>query len=193
MQGKTKKHITLYGGCITTFTLVFVAVYILWSFIGEFLYIYLHLPVFRNHWETLFITGSFFIPMILALFVSRRFAWGFLKKHSINLLSPNRTVIAALVIAYFTTGIIGTPAVVDHNDRWAINEVKRINEDENFNLSSTRYPYFRTIIAIPALPFVVCSFHEYQLAPLCGWGGWDVQLWYFVGVKRLFRFTYWIS
>ena len=55
------------------------------------------------------------------------------------------------------------------------------------------HPYIKTFVSIPIAPFVVMSYHEYQLDGLYGFGGWDIQVWYLTGVKRILILPLWVS
>jgi hypothetical protein len=106
-----------------------------------------------------------------------------------------RTRIAVWLVAamYLLTWALGAPMVQSENTRWAVNEWKRINQDSDGSALRGNLPSMQTYVAVPILPFVVTSYHEYHLAGLYGAGGWDIQLWYLTGVKRVWFLDVWIS
>ena len=98
--------------------------------------------------------------------------------------------IKALVAVYLATWLYGAPAVQSKID---LDVFKRFEEAKDHGRAQTGHPNFKTSIMFPVLPCVFVSYHEYQVAPLWGWGGWEVDLWYVFGVKELLRFGVWIS
>ena len=79
------------------------------------------------------------------------------------------------------------------NTCWALTEWKRVDKKPKDQFFRGDYPRIQTYATLPVLPFVVASYHEYQLAPLYGAGGWDVQFWYVAGVKRIWFVVSWVS
>jgi hypothetical protein len=103
-----------------------------------------------------------------------------------------RVLLWVILVLYVATWAVGVPAVQSSNTKWAIEEYKRVNLGNNPRVWES-HPYVSTFLAFPILPFVIVSYHEYQLAGLYGWGGWDLQLWYVKDVKRILKLGLWIS
>ena len=55
------------------------------------------------------------------------------------------------------------------------------------------HPSIRFGLAFPLAPGIILVRHEYQLAGLYGWGGWELHAWYIVGTRPIFGMTQWIS
>ena len=55
------------------------------------------------------------------------------------------------------------------------------------------HPLISTALAIPVFPFIIITFHQYQLDALYGWGGWEIQFWYIWGEMNLLQYTVWFS
>lgn len=104
-----------------------------------------------------------------------------------------RAVAWVLIALYVVTWAVGAPRIQTETTQWALEEWQRIHQDGNRVDLGDGLPYIQTSAAVPILPFVVASYHEYQLARLYGAGGWDIQLWYVIGTKRLFFLKLWIS
>jgi hypothetical protein len=96
-----------------------------------------------------------------------------------------------IVAAYFVTWAVGVPAVFTQQHSAAVAAYKE--ERARNNRVWETHPRIRTSIAFPVLPGAVVSYHEYQVAGLDGWGGWQVHVWYVVGVKQILERTHWIS
>lgn len=97
-----------------------------------------------------------------------------------------------LIGAYLLTWAVGGPAVQNVNLRWAIEEYARIQKGKAQG-SWEGTPFVWTYVSYPILPFILISYHEYQIAPVYGWGGFDIDLWYLNGVKRIYSIPVWIS
>ncbi len=93
---------------------------------------------------------------------------------------------------YTFTTFMGIPEVQNQHTKSAVEEYKRINAGENSHEQKS-YPYIKTFVSIPILPFLILSYHEFQLDGLYGWGGWDIHVWYICGSKFIFKLTLWIS
>lgn len=95
-----------------------------------------------------------------------------------------------LIWAYLATAVFGVPATLSHQNAWAVGEYKRLHADGGTWAS---HPYIQSYLAIPVLPGVIVSYHEYQLAGLYGFGGFEVTVWYGAGVKSLWVLPLWLS
>lgn len=129
--------------------------------------------------------------LLLGGFLSHRYsqragiAWNF---------GPGTKIAArVLLVLYLVTWAVGAPRIQTENTRDALEEWRKIHQGQNTADLSDGLPYIQTFVAVPTLPFLVASYHEYQIAGLNGAGGWDIQVWYLVGVKRLFFLRLWIS
>ena len=101
-------------------------------------------------------------------------------------------MLGAAAVAYVFTVIAGIPAAQNARTDWAVQEYKQIHSQSG-RMQSASHPRIKTFVSVPVLPFVIVSYHEYQLAGLYGWGGWDVQVWYIFGAQSIGRFGLWIS
>ena len=92
---------------------------------------------------------------------------------------------------YLLTWAFGVPAVLTAEHAAAVDAYKqeKARDDRVWNA----HPWIRTSAAFPLFPGLVVSYHEYQVAGLNGWGGWQVHIWYWVGVRPLCEMTHWIS
>lgn len=111
--------------------------------------------------------------------------------------SPNqllgRRSFYVVSLFYIVTSVAGSPAVQSVNTQWATHEYLRLHDEDHHGTVEVSSPYIHTYMSVPILPLVLASYHEYQLAGVYGWGGWDVQIWYVCGVKRLVRIPCWKS
>ena len=147
-----------------------------------------------NPWFGVF----WFLASVVAAFRAARRASRGLKERfrlppSRSGLNPKLSVV--LVTAYILTWAVAVPGVQSENTRWAIEEYKKLYGLDSGVGGRVRGtdPQIRTFLAVPVLPGVVLSYHEYQLADLYGWRGWDVHFWYGNGVVRLLSMPLWMS
>jgi hypothetical protein len=103
-----------------------------------------------------------------------------------------RIVIRAGVAAYILTAVFGAPAVQSDQTTWAVTEYKRLKASGSKRVWDA-HPYIRTYAAIPVVPGVILSYHEYQLDGLYGFGGFELTLWYAVGTRPIADFPLWLS
>lgn len=94
--------------------------------------------------------------------------------------------------AYAITAIFGSPAVQSESTRWAVSEYKTLKATESSRVFE-QHPYIWTYAAVPIAPGVIVSYHEHQLDGLYGFGGFDLSIWYVVGVKSLGAIPLWLS
>jgi hypothetical protein len=142
----------------------------------------------------LFVFFTSFVPIILSYLSTRLVLKRYEERKTIkvNWLPRNKRALYALIFLYLITVFMGSPAVQSHNSKWAIEEYKRINTGNNPRVRES-HPYIKTFVSIPIIPFIIVSYHEYQLDGLYGWGGWDIHIWYLGGVKRIIRLPLWLS
>jgi hypothetical protein len=99
---------------------------------------------------------------------------------------------SALIAAYAVTAVFGVPATLSQQHSWAVAEYNRIRATGS-PLAWDAEPYIHSYAAIPVVPGVVLSYHEYQLAGLYGFGGLELSLWYGIDVKPLYSLALWVS
>jgi len=185
-----KKQIASYLIGLTVFSLVFVVTLGLVALAGSVTGF--GPPLMPKTGIMLFAATSIAVPGVLAFFSARLSTRTFLKKFHVNPIRLPRVLLVLILAGYLVTGVFGSPAAQSSNSMRAVEEFKRLKADKDVRVWSS-HPYISTYATLPILPFVVMSYHEYQLSGLYGWGGWDVQLWYVAGVKRLFSLPMWIS
>jgi len=175
------------GFCFGTI-LIFVVVHIVAFMVGPYI------PFTLEGGLALFVFFSASLSIASGLFAAKSLMSRYSQKVSVNWSESRKAkfLLWAVLVLYIATWAVGVPAVQSSNSKWAIEEYKRINQGNNPRVSES-HPYVRTYLAFPILPFVVVSYHEYQLAGLYGWGGWDFHLWYVKGSRSIFRATLWIS
>ncbi len=134
------------------------------------------------------------IPLILSYYASRKIVnWYMLRKKIFPTISTEKKLtLTFIAILYLLTSLFGSPAIQSKNISNEIAIYKSLKAENDPRLSED-HPYIKTYISIPVLPFVVVSFHEYQLSGLYGWGGWSLQIWYVTGVKNIAELPIWRS
>jgi hypothetical protein len=170
-------------------------------------------PEISNDYVPIFCFITLVLPVLLSLLLSQLFVKWYQRRKQIKLIwfPRNKVTISIVAGLYVLTAFAGIPSVQSHNSKWAVEEYKRINtgdqshnskwaveEYKRINTGDNQrvwesHPYISSYFSVPVLPLVVMSYHEYQLAGVYGWGGWDIQLWYLFGVKRLLRLPFWVS
>jgi hypothetical protein len=98
--------------------------------------------------------------------------------------SRRRTVSRIILALYVITAAFGVPAVQTMLVRHAL---------EHLASSSPDRAHVSVVFSVPVLPAVILTYHEYQLAPLEGWGGWEVHVWYVGGASSIIRLPLWVS
>ena len=149
-------------------------------------------PVLKECGIAIFAAISSTIAGILAFLTARWCTRALLTRFQGTTYYPSRTLIKLIIVGYIITAVLGSPAVQSNNSTWAVNEYKRLKVENDARVWPS-HPYIHTFASLPILPFVLLSYHEYQLDGLYGWGGWDIQLWYGAGVKRLIAIPLWVS
>jgi len=149
---------------------------------------------FPDLYLPLFCIVTLLLPVVIGFAVSRTYLRWYERRNDkkTTWIPSNKAFIVTLVCLYLLTAFSGVPAVQSHNSDWALTEFKKIRGVNNPVVMGP-YPTMATYFSLPILPFVVLSYHEYILAGLYGWGGWDIQVWHVSGVKRVVNFTVWIS
>jgi len=134
---------------------------------------------------------TFLAGILLGWMVTR---WYTRKRSIVWLFGPGVRVFAVILVAlYLLTWTFGAPRVQSENNRWALEEWKRIHQENQRRDLRDDLPYIDSFVSVPILPFVVATYHEYQLAGLYGAGGWEFQIWYVFGVRSLFFQRIWVS
>jgi hypothetical protein len=103
-----------------------------------------------------------------------------------------RWFIVVIAIAYIFTWAFGVPAVQTAANSKAV-DLYKYDKAAGDRRVSDAHPRIRTYVAFPIVPGLILSYHEYQVAGLHGWGGWELHLWYLTGVKSICGLTVWIS
>ena len=187
-----KPKIKTYAIGIVTFIISFFLCFIVTNLVCAFAD-FLH-PGQSDLLAILFFTLTFFTPIIISFLIARLIIRWYERRQGIkvNWLPRNKLVLSSIISLYLLTLYIGNPVVQSSNTKWAIDEYKRINTGDNVRVWES-HPYIKTFVSIPIAPFVVMSYHEYQLDGLYGFGGWDIQVWYLTGVKRILILPLWVS
>jgi len=110
------------------------------------------------------------VPLIVFYLAARLIGW------RMNILSGMRRLprwfLIVIVIAYIFTWVFGVPAVQTATNADAVEKYKHGKEYGSQRVWDT-HPWIRTSAAFPIFPGLVLSYHEYQVAGLYGWGGWN--------------------
>ena len=134
------------------------------------------------------VMASFFPAAAVAWFISR----GIRRPLALpTVCSLSRWIRITILALYVCTAVFGVPAVHSVLVASEVAEYKRVREEGNRVWSV--HPRIEVFFSCPVLPFVIVSYHEYQLAGLYGWGGWEVHVWYIVGARSVVRLPYWVS
>jgi hypothetical protein len=142
----------------------------------------------RDIGTIIFVLVSVGIPAAVALFAWR---WTRSRLGNDGPLIRSRIVRWIVVASYLLTWALGVPAVHTSLVTFEISEYKRMRTENNRVWEA--HPRIEFSFDIPILPFVILSFHEYQLAGLYGWGGWDLHFWSGMAVTRIGRVALWVS
>ena len=155
--------------------------------IGDRLGLAFHPPV---AWSPVFALLCFAAPLVVGALTVRGVAGLRVTAYELFRRVPT-AVRLAMIGAYLITWAFGVPAVLTAQHAEAVDAYKVEKARENRVWAA--HPWIRTSAALPVLPGVIVSHHEYQVAGLNGWGGWQVHVWYWVGVRRILERTNWIS
>ena len=98
----------------------------------------------------------------------------------------------ALAVCYGLTLAFGVPFVQSEQVDWAISEYKRGHEGTVLH-AGPGLPRIRCFAALPLLPGVILTYHEYQVGGVYGLGTFELYGWYGVGSKSFAQFPLWIS
>lgn len=167
---------------LVIFTVMFICTHILADFLGIFP------PALPKYGKSLFASLLLAISAIVAVPIARFAMRCYSRKYNLTSVPLNKWLVAMLLVGYILTAAIGVPTVQSSNTQWALQEHASIEVKDK-----SKTPYLQTYLALSIFPFVVLSYHEYQLAGLYGRGGWDVHLWYLFGVKSLIFLPIWVS
>jgi hypothetical protein len=103
-----------------------------------------------------------------------------------------RLAITLFGVAYLATWGFGVPTVQSALADNALQTYKKL-ESRDHSPDWQNYPFIRTYVAFPPLPFLIVTYHEYQLAGLHGWGGWQLHFWFPGHIRKLGSRMAWIS
>ena len=106
--------------------------------------------------------------------------------------APYRWLCRAVALAYLATVVFGIPATLSHQNAWAVAEYKRLRATGT-SMVWDAHPYIHTYAALPVLPGLIISYHEYQLAGLYGAGTLELTVWYGAGVATIGGLPMWVS
>jgi len=105
-----------------------------------------------------------------------------------------RAAAFAVLLGYAITSIFGVPAVQSALTADALSAYKAARHDRAGSGDVWPvHPVIRLKAALPLLPGIILSYHEYQVASLNGWGGWEVHVWFGGPPKSVYRLMAWIS
>ena len=101
--------------------------------------------------------------------------------------SPPYLFISLVIALYAITLIWGVPCV--HT------KIIKDVDDERSSLQAGSMTFLDLTIqeSIVPLPFIVIARYHFQVAPLAGWGGTEVYVWWFTGCTPLFSLCEYIS
>jgi hypothetical protein len=104
----------------------------------------------------------------------------------------SRWALGALGVAYFVTWAFGVPTVQSDLENQAVRTYKEL-EARDHDRDWQNFPRIRTFFALPVFPALILTYHEYQVAWLHGWGGWQLHVWYPGHIRRIGSKMAWIS
>jgi hypothetical protein len=130
--------------------------------------------------------------LLLARFVTTRLQTSPRERAVRRASSAFRLGVALVALAYLVTWAFGVPSVQSALENEAWQTWKRL-EARNHAPELQIYPFIRTYLAFPPLPFLVVTYHEYQVAGLHGWGGWQLHVWIPGHLRSLGSKWAWIS
>jgi hypothetical protein len=142
----------------------------------------------------LFLLITLGVPLLAAFLVGRwlnRKGWWAWWQAAVPRPWP-RVLTVVLITGYVFTIVFGLPAVQTQTDSWAVSEYKRLKASGSVRVWPS-HPYIATYLAVPVLPGLVLTYHEYQLDGLYGFGGFQLSLWYGTGVAEVASLPMWLS
>jgi|ERR1035441_3966162 hypothetical protein len=92
-----------------------------------------------------------------------------------------------LTVAYVATWHFGAPLVRQSLRSEALGRYETVAPEPSHG------PWIHTYLAVPVLPCILLSYHEYQVAPLYGEGAWYFHLWWGSKVLQVGKVGTWIS
>ena len=140
----------------------------------------------------LFVLAVLGAPTAVAVWTWRTLArrWRFAKHPSGQ--QFRRRLAWFVVAGCVLTAVVGGPATQSQRTAWAVAEYKHLKASGSPRVWDA-HPRIRTYVAVPLAPCLVLSYHEYQLDGQYGFGGFELALWYGVGVKSLGALPLWVS
>jgi hypothetical protein len=147
---------------------------------------------------------SIVFPPACALLVFRSVRWmlrragnpdGKLPAASASVPTPRwkRTSHYVFLALFLLTWLFGAPAVQSSLHERAIRYYLEAQEQGRGFENRAIAPYVMTAVCFPVFPGILVSYHEYQVGPLWGSGGWYVHVWYVAGTKSFLFVQGWIS
>jgi hypothetical protein len=103
-----------------------------------------------------------------------------------------KPLVTILIVAYLLTWMFGVPSVQSSLTNDAVAAYKKMRTSYPQEVSDG-HPYVKSYVAFPVLPGLIVTYHEYQVAYLYGFGGWEWHLWYLTGAKPIFSRPRWVS
>ena len=141
--------------------------------------------------KPLFVLAVVGLPTAVAVWVGRGLArrWRWQEGGGVR---PARGILLLIGATYIITAVFGIPAAQSYRTSWAVAEYKRVKASGSVRVWEA-HPRIRTYAAIPIAPGLILFYHEYQIDGLYGFGGFELALWYGVGVKSLGALPLWLS
>ena len=113
-------------------------------------------------------------------------------RRKVGLTSLSPRIRNALVALYVATWACGVPMALSDLAANEIAEYKRIRAEGDTRVWDS-HPRIRFNVAFPVAPCLILTRHEYQLAGLYGWGGWELHAWFIVGTRSIGGMAQWVS
>jgi hypothetical protein len=140
----------------------------------------------------LFLVIALGVPGSIAVWLDRRLRRRWRLPSGTTRTPRQRAALRAIAVAYLLTGVFGVPAVISQQNAWAVSEYKRLRASGAPTVWDA-HPYIWAYGAVPVLPGVVLSYHEYQVGGVYGLGTFELAVWYGVGTKSLGELPIWVS
>jgi hypothetical protein len=135
---------------------------------------------------------ALFATIAALLVVTALYVWYLVRKR-LGLVGQRFPLLIRLLVAvlFLATWIVGVPAVISTLNDQEIATYKTLRDKHDRVWDA--HPYITFDVALPIAPFVILTHHQYQLAGLYGWGGWEIHIWYIWGNKSVFDRAEWVS